>query len=121
MRIVFAVICFVIFNGLFAQQTASVSGKVFSAQSAGSLALAHVTIAETGASAVCDSNGNFRFTGLREGRYLLRFSFIGYAPDSLRINLKAGDHRARVNMTFFLAAVTIHEAIITVCSKEYLP
>lgn len=120
MRIVFAVICFVIFNGLFAQQTASVSGKVFSAQSAGSLALAHVTIAETGASAVCDSNGYFRFTGLREGRYLLRFSFIGYAPDSLRINIKAGDHRARVNMTLFPAEVSIPEVIITATRTEQL-
>ena len=48
-----------------------------------------ITIENTHTGVYTDSNGSYAFSGLKDGNYTLRFSFIGYETQLKEVKLKA--------------------------------
>ncbi len=77
--------------------TGIIQGKVSDADGS-PLQGAGVTIENTYLGVVTGDDGGFSFTGLRDGRYTLRFSFLGYEARTIDVNL-SGVATVDVNLT----------------------
>ena len=76
--------------GLFAQNSASISGKIIDESNTEPLSFATVVLnASDGhsmvAGALSDETGNFVFEGIPEGKYHVVCSFLGYLTDSVSL------------------------------------
>jgi iron complex outermembrane receptor protein len=47
-----------------------------------------ITIENTHTGVYTDSNGSYSFSGLKDGNYTMRFSFIGYETQLIKVKLK---------------------------------
>lgn len=89
----FYLICLAVSS--FAQESSSISGRV--TDPAGQpLAGAAVTILNTSFGVTTGNDGTFRFTGLKNGSYSLRISFLGYVAKTKEVNLR---NEANVEIT----------------------
>jgi iron complex outermembrane receptor protein len=89
------VICFIVLAGLYCGSYASASqadgpvikGKVFDSNGS-PLAGAGISIENTILGTHADQKGNYILKVLKEGVYTVQFSFIGYEPEIMKLNIK---------------------------------
>ncbi|MBN2632194.1 MAG: TonB-dependent receptor [Bacteroidales bacterium] len=87
MRIKIFFFAFFILTGsvyAFQDQSVSVFGKVTD-EKGFPLSGAAVTVDDSFLGTVCDAEGNYFLGGLKRERYMIRFSFVGYEPQTLAI------------------------------------
>lgn len=75
------------------------SGVVVDARTGAALPGVNVVVdAERGLGGATDEDGRFAISGLPPESFLVRFSFVGYESDSLRIDLTQGSFQTRVSL-----------------------
>lgn len=99
-----------------AQAQGTISGRVFSSQTARGLEATHVLIRELNLSASTDEGGNFVFHKIPYGRYLMLFSYVGYETDSVMVTLESPEKK--VNRTLFPSTIKIAEVVVTATRSE---
>ena len=77
---------------LLAQVSGSISGMMIDGENGGPLGFVTVAVTPEGATAptagcTSDDNGTFRVGDLKEGRYTVQFTFVGYMSDSRKVNI----------------------------------
>ena len=77
---------------LLAQVSGSISGKMIDGENGEPLGFVTVAVTPEGATAptagcTSDDNGTFRIGDLKEGRYTVQFTFVGYLSDSRKVNI----------------------------------
>jgi outer membrane receptor protein involved in Fe transport len=102
---------------LLGQDMGSIHGKVYSSLSAYPLGGAFVVISGSGKGTVTDSKGQFEFNNLSEGKYILKFSYVGFSTDSVIVKLNSGE-AVKTNKTLFPASIAISEVIVTATRTE---
>ncbi len=75
-----------------AQVSGTVSGRMIDGESNEPLGFVTIAIVPEGSSlptmgSTSDDDGRFAIQGLKEGRYTVRFTFIGYKSDSVKVNI----------------------------------
>lgn len=83
---------------LLAQVSGSISGKMIDGENGEPLGFVTVAVTPEGATAptagcTSDDNGTFRVGDLKEGRYTVLFTIVGYLSDSRKVNITAGKNR----------------------------
>ncbi|MCU0460724.1 MAG: TonB-dependent receptor [Bacteroidales bacterium] len=80
---------FFLMSSIYAFQVkdSSIRGRVTDV-SGNPLAGAGVSVENTFLGTICDPDGNYVFSGLKDGTYRLRFTFIGYEPQVHEVGLK---------------------------------
>ncbi|NQZ43055.1 MAG: carboxypeptidase-like regulatory domain-containing protein [Flavobacteriaceae bacterium] len=74
-----------------AQFDGQISGKVLDLEMNGEpLLFATVSLANTTYRTQTNLHGNFEFTDLKPGSYVLQFSFLGYESQEIEIEVKSG-------------------------------
>lgn len=73
-----------------ADSLANLRGRVVSALTGGPLENAHVQLLESGRGSITDSTGRFSIADVRPGDETVKVRLIGFAEDSLPIDLRAG-------------------------------
>lgn len=86
----------------------SISGKVTD-QVGGPLEGASIIIAGTLKGVISDKNGHFIFTGLRDGKYILRVSYMGFETAEEEVSLKK---RAVLEIRLVQSSVNAGEVIV---------
>ena len=74
-------------SSLGAQQTATLEGRILRAGSGAGVPNAEVIVRPPNARAVTDEAGEFRIEGLKAGRVLIQVRRIGFAPESVTVEL----------------------------------
>ena len=80
----------------YAQQKASLAGKVISAETKQAVAYALVQVAETGLQAVTNAEGEFQIKQVAVGDRKIQISFLGYENLEKVVTLKAGENSLRI-------------------------
>ncbi len=93
-----------------------IQGRVMSGIDGSPLHGANVELVGTPLGAGADAEGRFVVHGIPPGNYLLRASFIGFAPEARHITLHPGD-TLRVEFTLFPQPIAFDEVVIT-ASRE---
>jgi iron complex outermembrane recepter protein len=109
-------LCFIVFVGLQSVSQANVyqyngsviKGKVTDIHGS-PLPGASVTIENTLLGLQTDAEGNYSFSALRDGKYVLRFSYIGYETQVKEVNLKG---EAVLNITFLDKSFMTEEVFV---------
>ncbi|MEM6783916.1 MAG: TonB-dependent receptor [Bacteroidota bacterium] len=108
-RIALAVLSLLLSFPVLAQDRASLrsfSGTVVDAQTGTALPGVNVVLdAERGLGGATDEDGRFSIGGLPPEAFIVRFSYIGYEADSLRIDLQRESVRARVALDAISAVI----------------
>jgi iron complex outermembrane recepter protein len=73
-----------------AAQTGTITGLVMEAATGVPLAGANVILVGTERGAATDAEGAFRISGLPQGAYTIRASYVGYRPEEVTVDLPAG-------------------------------
>jgi outer membrane receptor for ferrienterochelin and colicins len=102
-----------------AQEPASrpvLQGVVLDRANAGPVSAAELTLMETGATAITDTAGRWAFPPVAPGGYTLRVRRIGYAPQTLRLELGSADTTITVRLA--PAALPLNELVVTAARRE---
>jgi iron complex outermembrane recepter protein len=103
-------VCTVVLNAFPVQDSRSeIHGRVTDKEG-NALAGASVSIENTMSGVLADSDGKYSFSGLKDGIFKLRFSFIGYKSTVKEVNLR-GDQA--VNISLELLAILTENVLIT--------
>ena len=83
---------------LFAQSAGTISGKMIDGENKEPLSFATIAVMHAGsttpiAGCTSDDEGNFIVTGLKEGDYTVKFSFVGYLSDSRNVSITKNKNR----------------------------
>jgi iron complex outermembrane recepter protein len=73
-------------------QTATIEGNVKDATTFNPLAVVNIQVQGTNVGTTTDINGFFKLD-LKEGKYILNFSYVGYQTKSMDINLSSGERK----------------------------
>lgn len=92
-----------------------IRGSVVAQADATALAGAIVTIQETGAAAVTSQDGSFAFGGLPAGEYTLMVSYLGAAPQSVKVRVGAD---GVINQVVALKAAGENDEILVVGQRS---
>lgn len=92
----------------FQEKDSSIRGRVTDV-SGNPLPGAGVSVENTFLGTVCDPDGNYVFSGLKDGNYRLRFTFIGYESQVHEVGLKG---KAEMNITLVPKPLMTGEVII---------
>ncbi len=84
-------LCIVLLNPAFAQLTGTIKGLVKDARTHEPLIGAEIEVPGKHLGTTTDSLGHFFLSGMEEGRYLLRVSYMGYQPQEKSILVHAGE------------------------------
>ena len=103
---------------IMAQVSGTVSGKLIDGEEGGPMGYATVAIFKEGSDipfkgCQSDDNGNFKISGLGEGRYTLQFSMVGYLEDSRTINITAGKNKINLGNITLKGSRMLKEVIVT--------
>ncbi len=90
----------------------AIRGSVTDRASATPLPVTVVRIRETHATEVAHQDGSFRFDALRAGRYTVVGERIGYATDSVLVDVRAGQ-TAVVELKLAVAAIQLAQVTVT--------
>ena len=102
----------------FAQQTGSIHGHLLDIESNNApLLYAKVIIKETGAEVLSDEKGVFKFENLKEGRYTLVSSFVGYETKESTVKVIDGKS---INVKLHLKAdsISLDDLMLTLASAD---
>lgn len=83
---------------LLAQVSGSISGKMIDGENGEPLGFVTVAVTPEGATAptagcTSDDNGTFRIGDLKEGRYTVQFTFVGYLSDTRKVNITSSKNK----------------------------
>ena len=92
--------------------TGSVVGRVTDGASGSPIAGATVSVEGTRSSAVTGDDGRYRIGGLTAGAYTLRARYIGYAPASAPVTIRAGEE-AEADFALAKAPQELSQVIVT--------
>ena len=100
----------------YAQQKASLAGKVISAETKQAVAYALVQVAETGLQAVTNAEGEFQIKQVAVGDRKIQISFLGYENLEKVVTLKAGEN----SLTFELkpANFKVEDVVVTATASK---
>lgn len=108
---------FIILARLCAAQQTGVSGKILAGNKPA--AFATISVTETGLHTTADSLGRFAISQLRQGRYMLRISYIGYETFDHSISIKE-DSSLSLHITLMAANKALNEVVVTGVSHATL-
>ena len=120
---IFTKLCVVTFVALlsfalpsFAQQKASIDGKVISAETKQAVAYALVHLPETGLQAVTNAEGYFLIKQITPGTHKVNISFLGYENFDKPIEVKAGEN----SLSFELvpANFKVEDVVVTATASK---
>ncbi len=94
-----------------AQKTGTVTGKITDQDGGGPLPGAQVFIASSTTGSVADQDGNYSFD-VAEGTYTLTVSFVGYASQSVEVNVVAGKKTMK-NFELATDAFGLDDVVVT--------
>lgn len=86
-----AVLCAFLPGFAAAQGAGTIEGRVFEAHEGSALANARVILEGTGAEAVTDESGTFRFSGVRPGEARLAVSYLGLKGQTAAVQVKSDE------------------------------
>ncbi len=87
-RVIYLTLCLIIFSFIvLSQDGLKFGGKVLDHISGTTLSKVNISLKELNKTVISDEDGNFLFTGLKEGEYTLNLSRIGYRKLSQKISL----------------------------------
>ena len=104
---------------LMAQVTGSVSGKLFDGEEGGPMGYATVSVTPEGENTptngcTSDDNGAFHISGLKEGRYTITFSLVGYVNENRKFTIAAGKNKINLgNITLNSDKKMLKEVVVT--------
>jgi CarboxypepD_reg-like domain len=71
-------------------QSGSIAGKVADSSDNSSLWGANIMLVGTSIGTTTNQEGKYRLTNLPEGESIIVFRYLGYAPDSVKVNVTGG-------------------------------
>jgi len=102
----------------FAQNTGSISGNLLDFESNNApLMFAKVLIKETGAEALSDEKGLFKFENLKDGEYTLVSSFVGYDTKESKINVES-NKITTLKITLKPSTLSLEDLVFTIASVD---
>ena len=109
-----AILCIV--TESFAQQKASLAGKVISADTKHAVAYALVHFPETGLQAVTNSEGDFQIKQIATGEHKIQISFLGFENLEKSITLKTGENTLTFEMV--PANFKVEDVVVTATASK---
>ncbi|SFC89282.1 carboxypeptidase-like regulatory domain-containing protein [Algibacter pectinivorans] len=101
----------------YAQNSGSISGSLLDAESNYEpLTLATVILKETGAKVLCNDEGYFKFDNLKNGKYTLVSSFIGYETKETIITVAS--NASNINLTLSARTITLEDLVTTMAGNN---
>lgn len=100
----------------FAQQKASLQGKVISAETKQAVAYALVHFPETGQQAVTNSEGDFTIKQIAVGDHKIQISFLGYENLEKTISVKAGENT--ITLELAPANFKVEDVVVTATASK---
>jgi len=79
---------------------------------------ATILIEGTHIGTVSDVNGFFRITGLKDGAYTIRVSYVGFTPEDIRLTIKDGETNA-LNNIVLNEGLLMNEVVVTGMNSQY--
>lgn len=119
---IFTKLCVVVIMALslampsFAQQKASLVGRVVSADTKQAVAYALVHFPETGLQAVTNSEGDFTIKQIAAGNHKMQISFLGYENLEQTITVKAGDNSLKFELV--PANFKVEDVVVTATASK---
>jgi iron complex outermembrane recepter protein len=99
---------------LFAQNSASVSGKVTDAKS-NALKSVTVHLLNTDISVLTDANGIYKINDIHAGKYIISFTSVGYASQNKNIEIKSATNNIDVQLADITAQL---DDVVVTAEKE---
>ncbi|MDR8392733.1 TonB-dependent receptor [Aliifodinibius sp. S!AR15-10] len=106
-----AILLFIPFSHLLAQQTASVSGYVSDSQNGETLIAANVALEGTKKGTSTNTSGYYTITNVQPGAYNLVVSYIGYQSYSQKVSLEPGEN-LRLDIELTPQGVQMDEIVV---------
>ncbi|WP_431132594.1 TonB-dependent receptor domain-containing protein [Psychroserpens mesophilus] len=116
---IFVLLTILFFTTLgFAQNTGSIAGKLIDKEyNDEPLAFGNVLIKGTTTGTTSDFDGLYGFENLSPGTYVLVFSFVGYEPKEITVEVIAGKV-TEVNVPMSASAASLDEVVITTTTRK---
>jgi iron complex outermembrane receptor protein len=115
-RLLTLLICFSIFLAASAQTNDAVSGKIIN-QHELPVGKAVLTVLNTNVEVITDSAGNFHFSGLGRGKYVLRINANGYALVNKDFEIGIGNE-VKLSIRLADASDQLDQVVVTAEKKE---
>src|ERR1044072_1587652 len=100
---------------VFAQNTASISGKVTDEKS-NALKAVPVHLLNTNVSVLTDVEGNYNINKVHTGKYIISFSSVGYAVQNRVVEIKSSTNNIDVQLAD--ASAQLDDVVVTAEKKE---
>ncbi len=97
---------------------AGVSGRVVDAETGNPVAFAGVKDAASGAGTMADQDGFFYLKDLEPGQHTIVFSQLGYAPETVVVQLSSGQNR-EIYPSLSPKAIIAEEIVVTGARQEF--
>jgi iron complex outermembrane recepter protein len=114
-KIALLLVVFLFAAHLFAQNTASISGRITDEKS-NALKSAAVHLLNTNISVLTDAEGNYSINNIHTGRYIISFSSVGYASQNKVVEIKSSTNNIDVQLAD--ATAQLDDVVVTAEKKE---
>ncbi len=115
-RLIISILAVACASALFAQNTASVSGRVTDASTGDPIDFADVVITDDDNNTVASgtvSEGRFAIDRIREGEYTLSILLVGYQPYDRKIDFRKGENTELGNIRLSMVETGLKEVTVT--------
>lgn len=115
-RLIISILAVACASALFAQNTASVSGRVTDASTGDPIDFADVVITDDDNNTVASgtvSEGRFAIDHIREGEYTLSILLVGYQPYDRKIDFRNGENTELGNIRLSMVETGLKEVTVT--------
>lgn len=115
-RLIISILAVACASALFAQNTASVSGRVTDASTGDPIDFADVVITDDDNNTVASgtvSGGRFAIDRIREGEYTLSILLVGYQPYDRKIDFRKGENTELGNIRLSMVETGLKEVTVT--------
>ena len=115
-RLIILILAVACASALFAQNTASVSGRVTDASTGDPIDFADVVITDDDNNTVASgtvSEGRFAIDRIREGEYTLSILLVGYQPYDRKIDFRKGENTELGNIRLSMIETGLKEVTVT--------
>ncbi len=115
-RLIISILAVACASALFAQNTASVSGRVTDASTGDPIDFADVVITDDDNNTVASgtvSGGRFAIDRIREGEYTLSILLVGYQPYDRKIDFRKGENTELGNIRLSMIETGLKEVTVT--------
>lgn len=115
-RLIILILAVACASALFAQNTASVSGRVTDASTGDPIDFADVVITDDDNNTVASgtvSEGRFAIDRIREGEYTLSILLVGYQPYDRKIDFRKGENTELGNIRLSMVETGLKEVTVT--------